>query len=57
MKLIIKNDYDAMCDWAAKHIAKAINRHKEDRPFVLGLPTGYRDEQSRKGKFQECGYF
>ena len=40
MKLIIKNDYDAMCDWAAKHIAKAIKNHKGDNPFVLGLPTG-----------------
>ena len=40
MKLIIKNDYAAMSDWAAQHIANAINNHKEDRPFVLGLPTG-----------------
>ena len=40
MKLIIKNDYNAMCAWAAQHIADAINAHKEDRPFVLGLPTG-----------------
>lgn len=40
MKLIIKNDYDAACAWAAQHIADAINNHKEARPFVLGLPTG-----------------
>ena len=40
MKLIIKNDYEAMCEWAANHIADAINNHKEERPFVLGLPTG-----------------
>ena len=40
MKLIIKNDYDAMCEWAAQHIADAINNHKAERPFVLGLPTG-----------------
>ena len=40
MKLIIKNDYEGMCEWAAQHIADAINNHKEDRPFVLGLPTG-----------------
>jgi len=38
MKLIIKNDYNEMCAWAAQHIAHAINNHKEDRPFVLGLP-------------------
>ena len=40
MKLIIKDNYTAMCEWAALHIANAINNHKEDRPFVLGLPTG-----------------
>jgi glucosamine-6-phosphate deaminase len=40
MKLIIKDDYAAMSEWAALHIANAINNHKEDRPFILGLPTG-----------------
>ena len=40
MKLIIKNDYQDMSAWAANHIADAINNHKENRPFVLGLPTG-----------------
>ena len=40
MKVIIQNDYDRMCEWAANHIIDAINNHKEDRPFVLGLPTG-----------------
>ena len=40
MKLIIKNNYDEMSAWAAQHIADAINNHKENRPFVLGLPTG-----------------
>ena len=40
MKLIIKKDYEEMSVWAARHIANAINNHKEDRPFVLGLPTG-----------------
>lgn len=40
MKLIIKNDYNEMCVWAAQHIIDAINNHKENRPFVLGLPTG-----------------
>ena len=40
MKLVIKNDYEEMSAWAANHIAEAINNHKEDRPFVLGLPTG-----------------
>ena len=40
MKLIIKDNYEAMSEWAAQHIANAINSHKEERPFVLGLPTG-----------------
>ena len=40
MKLIIKQDYKDMSTWAAEHIANAINNHKENRPFVLGLPTG-----------------
>ena len=40
MRVIIQKDYDKMCEWAANHIAAAINAHKEDRPFVLGLPTG-----------------
>ena len=40
MKLIIKNDYEEMSSWAAKHIADAINSHKGEKPFVLGLPTG-----------------
>lgn len=40
MKVIIQENYDKMCAWAAEHIISAINGHKESRPFVLGLPTG-----------------
>ena len=40
MKVIIKENYQSMSEWAANHIANAINNHKENRPFVLGLPTG-----------------
>ena len=40
MKLIIKNDYEEMSAWAANHIADAINGHKGEKTFVLGLPTG-----------------
>ena len=29
-----------MSAWAANHIADAINSHKGEKPFVLGLPTG-----------------
>ena len=40
MRVIIQDDYDKMCKWAADYIANKIRNHKEDRPFVLGLPTG-----------------
>lgn len=40
MRVIIQDTYEKMSLWAARHIAKAINNHKEARPFVLGLPTG-----------------
>ena len=40
MNLIIQDNYEKMCDWAAQHIIDAINAHNEDRPFVMGLPTG-----------------
>lgn len=40
MKVIIQQNYDKMCEWAANHIISAINSHKGDKPFVLGLPTG-----------------
>ncbi len=40
MKLIIQQNYDNMSKWAAEHIISAINKHQENRPFVLGLPTG-----------------
>ena len=40
MRIVIQDNYDKMCLWAANYIADKINSHKEDRPFVLGLPTG-----------------
>ena len=40
MRVIIQQDYDKMCQWAADYIADKIKAHGEDRPFVLGLPTG-----------------
>lgn len=40
MNVIIQADYEKMCEWAAEHIIRAINNHKEERPFVMGLPTG-----------------
>lgn len=40
MRVVIQENYDKMSKWAAQYIAKKINAHKEDRPFVLGLPTG-----------------
>ena len=40
MRVVIQENYDKMCKWAADYIAAKIKAHTEDRPFVLGLPTG-----------------
>jgi glucosamine-6-phosphate deaminase len=42
MKLIIQKNYEELSQWAANYIAKRINQFNpdENRPFVLGLPTG-----------------
>ena len=40
MRVIIKPDYQSVAKWTADYIAKRINDHNENRPFVLGLPTG-----------------
>ena len=40
MRVVIQDNYEKMCKWAADYIASKIRAHKEDRPFVLGLPTG-----------------
>ena len=44
MRVVIQDNYEKMCLWAANYIANRIKKHNEgpekDRPFVLGLPTG-----------------
>lgn len=42
MKLIIQKEYKDLSKWAADHIAKRIKDFgpTEEKPFVLGLPTG-----------------
>ncbi len=42
MQLVIHKNYDELSLWAANYIAKRINAFKpsEEKPFVLGLPTG-----------------
>jgi glucosamine-6-phosphate deaminase len=40
MRLVIQKDYERVSRWAAAYIADKINTFKEDKPFVLGLPTG-----------------
>ena len=42
MRLIIQPDYESLSKWAAYYVAsKIVNANKiEERPFVLGLPTG-----------------
>ncbi|MDO4176965.1 MAG: glucosamine-6-phosphate deaminase [Bacillota bacterium] len=61
MRVVIQDDYDKMSIWAANYIADKINAHKEDKAFVLGLPTGsspigvYR-ELIRKNKAGELSF-
>ena len=42
MRVIIEPDYQALSNWAANYVAKKINAAQptEEKPFVLGLPTG-----------------
>ena len=42
MRLIIQNSYEKISQWAAAYIVKRIKEFAptEDRPFVLGFPTG-----------------
>ena len=44
MRVVIQENYDKMCKWAADYIATKIKQHNSGaeagRPFVLGLPTG-----------------
>ena len=40
MRLIIQADYEKACLWTANYIAQKINSGSQDKPFVLGLPTG-----------------
>ena len=53
MRVVIQDNYDNMCKWAANYIAQKIKNHKEDRPFVLGLPTG----SSPIGVYKDYWYF
>lgn len=42
MRVIIQKDYETLSAWAARHIARTIRdfQKENDRPFILGLPTG-----------------
>lgn len=42
MRLIVKDNYQGLTEWAARYIAKKINAAvpTAEKPFVLGLPTG-----------------
>ncbi len=42
MRLIIQPDYQNVSQWAANYVAAKIRRANptEEKPFVLGLPTG-----------------
>eukprot|EP00658_Telonema_sp_P-2_P031361 TRINITY_DN23482_c0_g1_i2.p1 TRINITY_DN23482_c0_g1~~TRINITY_DN23482_c0_g1_i2.p1 ORF type:complete len:339 (+),score=82.99 TRINITY_DN23482_c0_g1_i2:219-1235(+) len=59
MRLIIRPDYDEMSDWAARYIKKRILEFAptEERPFVMGLPTGSTPEglYQKLREFHEAG--
>ena len=42
MRVLIHENYYKLCQWAAAYIVKRIKEFapREDKPFVLGLPTG-----------------
>ena len=42
MRLVILEQYNSACEWAAKFVKKRIHEFKPsaDKYFVLGLPTG-----------------
>lgn len=42
MRLIVKDNYQGLTQWAARYIVKKINTFEptSEKPFVLGLPTG-----------------
>lgn len=42
MRLLIHKNYSRLCQWAAAYIVERIKEYapREERPFVLGLPTG-----------------
>jgi glucosamine-6-phosphate deaminase len=50
MRLIIKDDSNAVAEWVANYVAARINEFKptSKRPFVLGLPTGSSPLQTYK---------
>ncbi|ODQ54029.1 glucosamine-6-phosphate isomeras-like protein (glucosamine-6-phosphate deaminase) [Saitoella complicata NRRL Y-17804] len=59
MRLIIREDYDAVADYTAKYLRDRINDFAPtaDRPFVLGLPTGSSPEGVYKNlvKYHKAG--
>ncbi len=40
MRLIIQPNYEKASQWAAAYIAGRINSYQQNKPFILGLPTG-----------------
>jgi glucosamine-6-phosphate deaminase len=40
MRLVIHENYEKACIWTARYIAERISVHGNDKPFIIGLPTG-----------------
>ena len=46
MRLIIEPNYEQLSKWAANYVIERINAAKgQEKPFVLGLPTGSSPER------------
>ena len=57
MRVIIQADYEKISEWTANYIASKINAFapSEDKPFVLGLPTGSSPVGAYKALIRLCG--
>jgi len=56
MKIIIRKNYEQLSQWVADYIVERINNFSptEDRPFVLGLPTGSSPLSTYKALIKHC---
>ena len=54
MRIVILNNYDEVSRWVADYTAQKIQARKDNKPFVLGLPTGSTPVGTYKNLVQFC---